>query len=168
MGPARLGPALNGCSPAPVCATFLGTDSPEDALSSLKTQPNDADVGAFIDQIEHDGRREDSRALLKLMSEITGEEPTMWGDSIVGFGRYSYRYASGREGEWFVTGFSPRKQAMTLYIMSGFKKHDALLEKLGKHSTGRSCLYVKKLADVDEAVLRELVAASVDHVSGSA
>ncbi|NNF29232.1 MAG: DUF1801 domain-containing protein [Gemmatimonadetes bacterium] len=137
-------------------------------MSSLKTQPNDADVGAFIDRIEHEGRREDSRSLVKLMREVTGEEPMMWGDSIVGFGRYSYRYASGREGEWFVTGFSPRKQAMTLYIMSGFKKHDALLGRLGKHSTGRSCLYVKKLSDVDEAVLLELVSASVEHVAGSA
>ncbi|MDH3223744.1 MAG: DUF1801 domain-containing protein [Gemmatimonadota bacterium] len=134
-------------------------------MSSPKTQPNDADVGAFVEAIEHEGRREDARALVAMMRDITGEEPVMWGDSIVGFGRYEYRYASGREGEWFVTGFSPRKQAMTLYIMSGFKKHDGLLEKLGKHSTGRSCLYVKKLAEVDLDVLKELVAASVEHVS---
>ncbi len=134
-------------------------------MSSPKTQPNDADVGAFVEAIEHEGRREDARALVAMMGDITGEEPVMWGDSIVGFGRYEYRYASGREGEWFVAGFSPRKQAMTLYIMSGFKKHDSLLKKLGKHSTGRSCLYVKKLADVDLDVLKELVAASVEHVS---
>ena len=91
----------------------------------------------------------------------------MWGEGIVGFGRYHYRYASGREGEWFVAGFAPRKQALTLYIMSGFKGHAALMKRLGKHKTGRSCLYIKRLSDVDAGVLRELVASSVAYVANS-
>jgi len=91
-------------------------------------------------------------------------EPEMWGDSIVGFGSYHYKYASGREGDWFITGFSPRKQNLTLYIMSGFDECDQLLNKLGKHSTGKSCLYIKKIEDVDIDVLKELVKKSVGHM----
>jgi hypothetical protein len=98
------------------------------------------------------------------MKEETGAEPIMWGDSIVGFGTYHYKYASGRDAEWFLTGFSLRKQNLTLYIMSGFEEYDDLLGKLGKHSTGKSCLYVKKLEDVDQDVLRELVSKSVEHM----
>ncbi|MGI9626661.1 MAG: DUF1801 domain-containing protein, partial [Longimicrobiales bacterium] len=102
------------------------------------------------------------------MEEVTGEKPVMWGDSIVGFGRYQYNYKSGREAEWFVAGFAPRKAALTLYIMSGFEGHAALMEKLGKHTTGRSCLYIKKLSDVNEEVLAELVRQSVAHLSNEA
>ena len=98
------------------------------------------------------------------MEEVTGEKAVMWGDSIVGFGTYHYVYASGREGDWPVTGFAPRKQALTLYIMSGFDQYDELLARLGKHSTGKSCLYIKRLSDVDVDVLRELVAESVAHM----
>lgn len=130
-------------------------------MAELKTRPTDADVEAFVEGIAEEGRRQECRALLRLMSEVTGERPQMWGSSMVGFGRYHYRYASGREGEWFLTGFAPRKQALTLYIMAGFRGYEHLLARLGKHKTGKGCLYVKRLADVDEGVLRELVAASV-------
>jgi len=98
------------------------------------------------------------------MKEVTGKEPEMWGDSIIGFGSYHYKYASGREGDWFVTGFSPRKQNLTLYIMGGFDNYDVLLGKLGKHKTGKSCLYINKLDDVDMDVLKTLVRASVEHM----
>jgi len=134
-------------------------------MAELKTKPNDGDVDAFLSGIEDERRREDSLAVLDLMKRVTGEEPRMWGDSMVGFGSYRYRYASGREGEWFTAGFSPRKQALTLYIMSGTSKHDELFAKLGKYTTGKGCLYIKTLEDVDLAVLERLVAASVAYVS---
>jgi hypothetical protein len=102
--------------------------------------------------------------ILQMMENITGEKPKMWGDSIVGFGSYHYKYASGREGDWFLTGFSPRKQNLTVYIMSGFKRYDELMARLGRHKTGRSCLYVKKLEDVDLSVLEELIRLSVERV----
>jgi hypothetical protein len=101
---------------------------------------------------------------MELMREVTGEEPTMWGSSIVGFGSYHYKYASGREGDSCLTGFSPRKQNLVLYIMGGFEQYDALMAKLGKHTTGSACLYIKRLSDLDLGVLRELVAESVDHM----
>ncbi len=99
------------------------------------------------------------------MKKITGEVPAMWGDSIVGFGSYDYKYASGREASWFLTGFSPRKQSLTLYIMAGFDQYAALLERLGKFTTGKSCLYIKKLEDVDLEVLGELIQRSIAHTS---
>ena len=102
--------------------------------------------------------------ILKILEEVTGENAQMWGDSIVGFGSYHYKYESGREGDWFVTGFSPRKQNLTLYIMSGFDEYDQLLSKLGKHTTGKACLYIKKIEDVDVDVLKELVQKSVKHM----
>ena len=110
-------------------------------------------------------RREDARTVLAMMQRATGEPPRMWGANIVGFGHYRYRYASGREGEWFRIGFSPRKSALTLYIMPGFDAYDGLLARLGKHRTGKSCLYVTRLANVDEAVLDELIVASVGHMA---
>ena len=134
-------------------------------MAELKTQKNDGDVKAFLDGVEHDKRRTDSFKVLALMEEVTGEEPKMWGDSIIGFGSYHYKYASGREADWFLTGFSPRKQSLTLYIMSGFDEYDALMAKLGKFKTGKSCLYINKLEDVDEAVLRELVQKSAKHMA---
>lgn len=133
-------------------------------MAELKTQENDASVEAFLASVDHDKRREDSFAMLALMKEVTGEEPRMWGTSIVGFGHYHYKYKSGREGEWFLTGFSPRKQNLTLYIMSGFDDYDALLARLGKYKTGKSCLYVKRLDDVDEGVLQQLIDESVQHM----
>jgi hypothetical protein len=135
-------------------------------MAELKTKPNDGSVEDFLNSVENDRRREDSFKVLELMKEVTGEEPNMWGSSIVGFGSYRYKYASGREGEWMAIGFSPRKQSLTLYIMDGFGEYDALLEDLGKHRTGKSCLYINKLDDVDMEVLRDLVQKSVDHVAG--
>lgn len=133
-------------------------------MTKSKTQPNDLDPEVFLNQIEDEQVRQDSFALLRLFKSATGEEPQMWGDSIVGFGRYRYRYASGREGEWPLTGFSPRKQNLTLYITSGFDQYGQLLARIGKHKTGKSCLYIKRLADVDPDVLQELVERSVAHM----
>lgn len=137
----------------------------EAAVAELKTQKNDASVEAFLASVSDERRRLDCLALVELMRDATGDEPAMWGDSIVGFGRYHYTYSTGREGDWFVTGFSPRKQNLTLYIMSGFEQYEELLNRLGKHSTGKSCLYVKQLSDVDMAVLRELVRLSAAHMA---
>lgn len=133
-------------------------------MAENKTKPTNADVDAFLESVEHDRRREDARVLVDLMREETGEEPKLWGPSIVGFGEYRYRYESGREGDWFMVGFSPRKTSLVLYIMSGFARHDELMARLGKHRTGKSCLYVNKLDDVDLDVVRELVRESIAHV----
>ncbi len=133
-------------------------------MSNLKTTRNDGDVRAYLESVANKQRRQDALAMLELMREITGEEAEMWGESIVGFGSYRYRYASGRQGDWFLTGFAPRKQALTLYIMPGFERYEALLAKLGKHKIGKSCLYINKLADVDEDVLKEIIAASVERM----
>ncbi len=130
-------------------------------MSEIKTRPTDASVEAFIDAVDHPRRREDARTLLDLMQRVTGEQPVMWGPSIVGYGSYHYRYASGQEADWPITGFSPRKQNLSIYIMTGFEEADELLTRLGKHKTGKSCLYVNKLADVDLDVLEKLVRASV-------
>lgn len=133
-------------------------------MAKLKTRPTDGDVSAFLDSIGDVGRRQECHALVALMREVTGEEPRMWGDSIVGFGSYHFRYASGREGDWFLTGFSPRKRSLTLYVMAGFDRYEELMERLGKHKTGKSCLYVNRLDDVDRDVLTELVGRSVEHM----
>ena len=133
-------------------------------MSDLKTQPTDNSAEVFLNTVENQKRKMDSFEILELMKQVTGEEPTMWGDSIIGFGSYDYKYASGREGSWFLVGFSPRKQNLTLYIMSGFEQYDELLSKLGKYKTGKSCLYINKLEDVDQDVLKKLVKESVDHM----
>ena len=133
-------------------------------MAELKTQENDASVDDYLNSVEDKKKREASFEVKELMEEVTGEEARMWGESIVGFGRYKYRYASGREGEWMITGFAPRKRNLTLYIMSGFEEYDDLLDKLGKHGTGKSCLYINKLEDIDMDVLRELVDKSVQHM----
>lgn len=130
-------------------------------MSDLKTRPNDASVEAFIDAVGHPRRREDAQVLLDLMRRVTGENPVMWGTAIVGYGSYHYRYASGQEGDWPIAGFSPRKQNLSIYIMPGFERYGALLSRLGKHKTGKSCLYINKLADVDMDVLESLVRAAV-------
>ncbi len=135
-------------------------------MAELKTTKNDGDVEAFLNGVEDDERRTDAFTVLELMEDVTGSEPRMWGDSIVGFGEYTYRYASGRTGEWLATGFSPRKQALTLYIMPGFERYQELMVRLGKYKTGKSCLYIKRLGDVDLTALRELVDASVRHITG--
>ena len=134
-------------------------------MAAIKTKENNGDVLAFLNSVEHDKRRTDSLKVLEMMSEITGETPKMWGSSIVGFGSYHYKYESGREGDFFLTGFSPRKQSMTLYIMPGFGRYQELIEKLGKHKTGKSCLYVNKLEDVDETILKELISMSVEYMN---
>lgn len=130
-----------------------------------KTAPTDESVEQFLNGIEDERQRADAFELLRIFSEVTGEEPVMWGDSIVGFGQYHYRYASGREGDWLLTGFSPRKQALTLYIMAGFDRYDGLLKDLGRYKTGKSCLYVKRLDDVDLDALKTLIAESAAHVA---
>ncbi len=130
-------------------------------MAELKTKKNDRDVDSFLQNVEDPVRRNDCRRVKDLMQEVTGEPPRMWGDSIVGFGAYHYKYESGREGDWFLTGFSPRKQNLTLYIMSGFDHEAELMGRLGKYKTGKSCLYLKKLDDVDPEVLRQMIRSSV-------
>lgn len=130
-------------------------------MAELKTKKNDASVDAFLAKIEDPRRKKDCVAVVELMKKATKSEPKMWGTSIVGFGHYHYKYESGREGDWFLTGFSPRKQNLTLYIMPGFKKYGELLGKLGKHKIGKSCLYLNKLEDVDVTVLKTLIENSV-------
>lgn len=133
-------------------------------MAENKTRPTDQDVLDFLESVEHKTRREDGLRLLEIMQEETGEDAVMWGSSIVGFGSYHYTYESGREGDMPLVGFSPRKQSMTLYIMPGFDDYDEMLDDLGKHKTGKSCLYVNKLADVDEGVLRRLIKESYEHM----
>jgi len=127
-------------------------------MAELKTKQNRASVSAFLKSVENDQRRKDSQQLLAMMKAVTGKAPKMWGDSIVGFGTYHYKYKTGREGDWMVTGFSPRKQNLTVYIMPGFSKYQALLKRLGKYKTSVSCLYLNKLDDIDRKVLKQLVA----------
>jgi hypothetical protein len=136
-------------------------------MAELKTKPTIASVSEFLDAIEDDERRRDCLAVAKIMKKATGAEPKMWGPSIIGFGDHHYKYESGRELDWFLTGFSPRKNDLTLYIMPGFARYEGLMAKLGKHKTGKSCLYIKRLADVDQTVLRTLVEDSVKHMRGS-
>lgn len=133
-------------------------------MAELKTKPNDGNVSDFIASIKEEKKQADSKVILNLMQETTGEKPVMWGNSIIGFGQYHYCYESGREGDWFLTGFSPRKQAITLYIMSGFNEYKSLLEKLGKYKTGKACLYINKIEDVDIEVLRKLITMSVQYL----
>ena len=133
-------------------------------MAELKTKKNKKSVSAFLKSIADDRKPKDAETLMKMMKRITKETPTMWGDSIVGFGSYHYVYDSGREGDWFVAGFAPRKRNLTLYVMSGFKRHDPLMKKLGKYKTGMSCLYITKLDDIDMDVLEDLVKESVKHM----
>ena len=133
-------------------------------MSGNKTKPTGASVDAFLSGLADAQMQADCRAVAAMMAEVTGSEPRLWGSSIVGFGSYHYRYASGREGDFMLAGFAPRQRALTLYIMAGFAEYADLLARLGKHTTGKSCLYVKRLADVDQAVLRELVTRSVRYI----
>jgi hypothetical protein len=125
-----------------------------------KTQVNDASVADFINSIEDEQKRNDSLEIIRMMQQVTKEQPKMWGPSIVGFGSYHYKYESGREGDSPRIGFSPRKQNMTLYLSRGIENNQDLLKNLGKHSTGKGCLYIKKLSDVDKDVLKELLSQS--------
>ncbi|MEO9871071.1 DUF1801 domain-containing protein [Ekhidna sp.] len=130
-------------------------------MAELKTQPTLLNVDEFIDSVEPEWKRDDARKVLELTKKITGKLPTMWGNSIIGFGRYHYKYKSGREGDWFLAGFSPRKQSMTIYITGGFEGQEDLLEKLGKHKKSVGCLYVKKLTDIDMKVLEQMILKSI-------
>ena len=130
-------------------------------MAEPKTKETQESVYAFLDKIPDKTRRKDCLAVVDIMRDLTKEEPKMWGSSIVGFGRYHYKYESGREGDSMITGFSPRKGDLTLYIMGGFDESLDLMKRLGKHKTGKSCLYIKALADVVLNVLRKLVANSV-------
>ena len=131
-------------------------------MAELKTKPTQASVKEFLNQIPDKERRDDCFAVAKMMEEITGDKPKMWGPSIVGFGTHHYKYASGREGDWPVAAFSPRKKDLTLYMMVGFQEQDPeLMKQLGKHSTGKSCLYIKRLSDIHVPTLKKLIKASV-------
>jgi hypothetical protein len=135
-------------------------------MAELKTQPTDESVEAFLNAIPDETRRKDCFTLLGMMQQATGAPPVMWGEAIVGFGDYHYSYASGRQGDWFQVGFSPRKQNLTLYLMTGFDQYESLLAGLGKHSTSKSCLYIKRLSDIDMPTLQQLIRLSVEHIAG--
>lgn len=134
-------------------------------MAELKTKLNEASVDEFLNTIEDPNKKADSLKIHQIMQQVTGEKGAMWGTSIVGYGQYHYVGASGREGDWMATGFSPRKNAISIYIMAGFKHYDDLMKKLGKFKTGVGCLYVKKLDDVDEKVLRELIGESFKFIT---
>lgn len=133
-------------------------------MADNKTKSTDVSVRTFLDGVPDAGKRADALALIDILQSATGEEPVMWGPSIIGFGSYHYRYESGREGDNPIVGFSPRKAALVLYMVTGFRGAESLLAKLGKHTTGKSCLYLKRLNDVDQRVLRRLVDQSVAAV----
>ena len=126
-------------------------------MAELKTKENAKSVTTFLNAIDNDTRKEDAFTLLELIQDITGETPRMWGASIIGFGSYHYKYPSGREGDWFISGFSARKQSLVLYLCFDLNKYTRFLEKLGKHKTGKGCLYIKTLDDIDMNVLKELI-----------
>ena len=134
-------------------------------MAEPTTQRNDADVNAFLASVSDDRRRRDAMSMCEIMTRLSGSEPAMWGSSIVGFGEHHYTNGSGKRSTWMRTGFSPRKQALTLYIMDGFDAYDGLLGQLGPHSTGRACLYIKDLEQVDRATLEALIVASLDHMA---
>jgi hypothetical protein len=131
-------------------------------MADIKTKQNDASVTAFLDSVENATRRQDSYVVMEIMRKITGQEPKMWGDAIIGFGVQHYQYASGRQGDMPLVAFSPRKQSLTLYITMGFPEMDNLLARLGKHKTSKACLYINRLADVDQAVLEEIITRSLE------
>lgn len=133
-------------------------------MAELKTKLTQASVDDFLNAIRDAQVRQDCWAIVDIMQEATQSKPQMWGASIVGFGSYHYKYASGREADWMLTGFAPRKQNITLYIMAGFEQYDEMLAQLGKHACGKSCLYIKRLSDVHMPTLKQLVQASVQHM----
>ena len=133
-------------------------------MAELKTKPTDQSVEDFLNKVAPEQKRLDSFEILGMMKKITGEKPVMWGESIVGFGSYHYKGASGREGDWLLTGFSPRKQNLTLYLIAGLADNQDMLRKLGKHKTSVGCLYLKRLADVDKEVLADLIKKSVEQM----
>jgi hypothetical protein len=132
-------------------------------MAELKTQKNDQSVEDYINSVQDEGKRQDCWTVLAMMERLSHEKPAMWGSSIVGFGDYHYKGASGREGDWFVIGFSPRKQALTLYFSFGFNGLSGLLDNLGKFKTGVGCLYIKRLTDIDLGTLEQLIQATVER-----
>ncbi|OLF80856.1 hypothetical protein AWH62_14145 [Maricaulis sp. W15] len=134
-------------------------------MAENKTQPSATSASEFIASIENPTRRADAETMLAVMQRITGWQPRMWGPSIIGFGEYHYQYESGREGDFMRTGFSPRKANLVLYIMPGYADYSDKLARLGKHKIGKSCLYINKLADVDMAVLEEIIEAGLDDMA---
>ena len=133
-------------------------------MADNKTRPTRASVTAFMTAIRDPEMRTDTKKVAAMMRRATGKRARMWGPGIVGYGSYHYRYESGREGDFMITGFAPRKQALTIYIMPGFERFQGLMSKLGRYKTGKSCLYVKRLADVDETVLEQLIHESVGYM----
>ena len=133
-------------------------------MAELKTRPTKASVTEFIKGIDDKQKRADARSVAAMMRRATGSRAKMWGPSIVGFGTYKYTNTAGKDLEWMLTGFSPRKQALTVYIMPGFSHFDSLMKRLGKYKTGKSCLYIKRLSDVNERVLEQLIGRSVKHL----
>lgn len=133
-------------------------------MAEIKTKPTTASVTDFLNTVDDDERRKDCFTVVKIMQKATGEKPRMWGPSIVGFGDHRYTNARGQGTDWFLIGFSPRKNDLTLYVMPGSPRHAEHLKALGKHKTGKACVYIKRLADVDQGVLRTLVEESVEHV----
>jgi Domain of unknown function (DU1801) len=134
-------------------------------MTELKTKINDASVTDFLNSIQNEQTRQDCHTIVEIMQKATRATPKMWGSNIVGFGTYHYKYASGREADWMQIAFSPRKQNITLYITAGFEEYPELLEQLGKHSCGKSCLYIKRLSDVDIPTLEKLIQASVKYMN---
>lgn len=136
-------------------------------MAELQTRKTGASVTAFIASIKDETTRKDCKALLALLKEATGAQARMWGPSIVGFGDFQYRYPNGKEMEWFLAGFSPRKQNLTMYLMSGYEPFPELMQKLGKHSTGRSCLYFKRMSDIHQPTLKKLIKQSVKRMKAT-
>ena len=134
-------------------------------MAELKTKPTDQSPEAFLNGLADENKRRDAFTILELMRKVTRAEPKMWGASIIGFGVYHYKYASGREGDWPLVGFSPRKQDLTLYLMYGFEQHGDLMAKLGKYKTGKACLYIRRLSDVDLLTLETLIRRSFEQIT---
>lgn len=140
------------------------TECLEELMAEPKTKVTEASVADFLDAVKNEQMRQDCWAVVEIMQKIVKAEPKMWGANIVGFGTYRYKYASGREGDWMLTGFSPRKQNLTLYVFPGFEGYDELMAKLGNFSCGKSCIYIKRLSDLHLPTLKKLITASVKHM----
>lgn len=134
-------------------------------MAELKTKPTGVAVDAFLDAVPNPQRREDGKRVRAMMERLSGQPAAMWGPSIIGFGSYHYKYDSGHEGTMCRLGFSPRKAELVLYVLTGTEDQEALLARLGKHKTGKACLYIKRLSDVDEAVLEELIAEALAYMA---
>jgi hypothetical protein len=156
-------PLLWGIEHSVSFVVFLYINLQED-MAENKTKPNTKSVASYLEGIENPQRKADCLTIASLMEELTGEKPKMWGDSIVGFGDYRYKYASGREGDWFLAGFSNRKQSLTLYIMGYLEYYGEILEDLGKFKHGKGCLYIKQLSDINLDVLKTLISTSLERL----